>query len=280
MSHTKGQCNFPISYVLRENEGPPDNEDEYETQEELELAMVPLRGAYYDEDNHAVFDSLKSRLLNGPAWTWIQDFDTKRDGRGAWKALYAHFEGVSRQIRMKTAAYASIKRAEYKGAKNFDFYLYKRIHTQAHADLKHYGEPYIPEMKKVKDFLDGITEPSMQPVKYTLAQFPNLMNDFSEAANYISQIVDLNKKNDSVICQVSSSSSSSCTSDGSHKKGEEDVAVAEEAEEEEAEVEEGGVVENPSRVQADGSLTTTGKQCRSTKKRRYEPNEVIMQKGK
>jgi len=141
MSHTKGQCNFPISYVLRENEGPPDNENEYETQEELELAMVPLKGAYYDEDNHAVFDSLKSRLLNGPAWTWIQDFDTKRDGRGAWKALYAHFEGVSRQIRMKTAAYASIKRAEYKGAKNFVFYLYKRIHTQAHANLKHYGEP-------------------------------------------------------------------------------------------------------------------------------------------
>jgi hypothetical protein len=64
------------------------------------------------------------------------------------------------------------------------------------------------------------------------------------------------------------------------RKVEEDMAVAEEAEEEEAEVEEGGVVENPSRVQADGSLTTTGKQCRSTKKRRYEPNEVIMQKGK
>jgi hypothetical protein len=33
-------------------------------------------------------------------------------------------------------------------------------------------------------------------------------------------------------------------------------------------------------VQVDGSLTTTGKQCQSTKKRRYEPNEVIMQKGK
>jgi hypothetical protein len=65
---------------------------------------------------------------------------------------------------MKTAAYASIKRAEYKGAKNFDFDLYKRIHTQAHADLKRYGKP-VPEMKKVKDFLDGITEPTLQPVK-------------------------------------------------------------------------------------------------------------------
>jgi len=46
---------------------------------------------------------------------------------------------------MKTAAYAS---AKYKGAKNFDFELYKRIHTQVHADLKRYGEP-VPEMRDV-----------------------------------------------------------------------------------------------------------------------------------
>jgi len=218
MSHTKGQCDFPLSYVLRDTEDPPEDDEEFATQEELEEAMVPLVGAYYDEDNHAVFDSLKSRLLNGPAWTWIQDYDTKRDGRGAWKALQAHFEGIGGQIRMKTAAYASIKRAEYKGAKNFDFDLYKRIHTQAHADLKRYGEP-VREMKKVKDFLDGITEPTLQPVKYTIAGFPHLMNNFSEAANYIGQIVDINKKSDAIIRQVSSSSSSNRSYDTNDQRG-------------------------------------------------------------
>jgi hypothetical protein len=207
MSHTKGQCDFPLSYVLREHEVLINEDEEFDTQEDFEEAVVPLQGSYFDEDNHAVFDSLKSRLLNGPAWTWIQDYDTKQDGRAAWKALQAHFEGIGGQIRMKTAAYASIKRAEYKGSKNFDFDLYKRIHMQAHADLKRNGEP-IPEMKKVKDFLDSITEPTLQPVKYTLAGFPHLMNNFAEAANYIGQIVDLNKKSDSIIHQVSSSSSS------------------------------------------------------------------------
>ena len=207
MSHTKGQCDFPLSYVLREHEVLVDDDGEFDTQEALEEAMVPLLSSYYDEDNHAVFDSLKTRLLNCPAWTWVQDYDIKRDGRAAWKALQAHFEGTGGQIRMKTAAYASIKRAEYKGSKNFDFDLYKRIHTQAHADLKRYGEP-VPEMKKVKDFLDGISEPTLQPVKYTLAGFPHLMNNFAEAANYIGQIVDMNKKSDSIIRQVSSSSSS------------------------------------------------------------------------
>ncbi len=153
MKHTKGHADFPLSYVLREQD-IADNEEVFETQEALEEATIPLQGNAYDKDNNAVFDSLKSRLLNGPAWTWIQDFDRRRDGRGAWKALQSHFEGVGGQIRLKTAAYASIKRAEYKGAKNFDFDLYKRIHTQAHADLKCYGEP-VPKTKKVEDFLDS-----------------------------------------------------------------------------------------------------------------------------
>jgi hypothetical protein len=107
--------------------------------------------------------------LIGPAWTWIQDYEKKRDGRGAWMALQAHFEGVSGQIRLKAAAYC---------------------------------EP-VAETKKVKDFLDGITEPSLQPVRYTIAGFPHLMNNFTEAANYISQIIDFNRKTESITRQVS-----------------------------------------------------------------------------
>jgi hypothetical protein len=203
----KGQCDFALSYVIREHdtinalEGDP--EELFETINQYEEAIVPLSSHYYNLDNHVVFDSLKSRLLNGPARTWIQDYDNKRDGRAAWKSLQAHYEGVGSQIHLKNAAYSSIKRAEYKGAKNFDFDLYKKIHTQAHSDLKRYGGP-VPETKKVKDFLDGITELALQPVKFTIAGFPNLMNNFTEASNYIGQIVDLNKKSEAITRTVSS----------------------------------------------------------------------------
>jgi hypothetical protein len=217
MQCTKGRCDFPLSYILREDEQPP-ADAEFDSQEAFEEAIVPFGGNYFDEDNRIVFDALKSRLINGPAWTWIQDFENKRDGRGAWKALQAHYEGVSGQIRMKTAAYAAIKRAEYKGAKNFDFDTYKRIHTQAHADLKRYGEP-VPETKKVKDFLDGITESSLQPVKYTIAGFPNLMNNFTEAANYIGQIVDLNKKSETVTRQVATTATNGYNGRGGRGRG-------------------------------------------------------------
>jgi hypothetical protein len=154
-------------------------------------------------DNTAVFDSLKSYVLGGPHWTWIQDFEHQRDGRSAWLTLKEHFDGPGSKIRLKAAAYAAFKRAECKGAKNFDFELYRRIHNQAHSDLVRYGEP-IPETKKVKDFLDRITDPTLQPVKYTIAGFTHLMQSFHDAANYIGNIIDLNKKSDYNAQNVSS----------------------------------------------------------------------------
>lgn len=54
MDHTKGQCDFPLSCILWDNETPPDIDEEFETREDLEEAMVPLTGAYYDEDNHLI----------------------------------------------------------------------------------------------------------------------------------------------------------------------------------------------------------------------------------
>jgi len=157
-------------------------------------------------DNNVVFDSLKSYILGGPHWTWIQAYERQRDGHGTWKSLKEHFDGPSNQIRLKAVAYAAIKRAEYKGEKNYDFELYRRVHTQAHIDLERYGEP-APEAKKVKDFLDGITETSLQPVKYTIAGFPHLMENFNDAANYIANIIDLNKKTEYSSRNISSTTS-------------------------------------------------------------------------
>jgi hypothetical protein len=93
-------------------EDDADIEELFETQENYEEAVIPLMGCSYNQDNHAMFDSLKSRLLHGPAWTWIQDFDTKHDGRPAWKALQVHFEDISGQNRLKATAYSSIRCAE------------------------------------------------------------------------------------------------------------------------------------------------------------------------
>jgi hypothetical protein len=56
--HTKGQCDFSLSYVIRENDNEEDvegdPEDLFETIDEYEEAIVPLRGRYFDMDNRVV----------------------------------------------------------------------------------------------------------------------------------------------------------------------------------------------------------------------------------
>jgi hypothetical protein len=72
----------------------------------------------------------------------------------------------------------------------------------------------VPEAKKVKDFLDGITEPTLQQVKYTIASFTHLMENFNEAANYSGNIIDLNKKHEFVSQQISSTNGQGCVQAG------------------------------------------------------------------
>jgi hypothetical protein len=88
MQNMKGQCDFSLAYILRDND---DNKDivpqDYDTIGAFEEAIIPFSGPFYELDNNAVFDSLKSYILGGPHWTWIQDYERKRDGRAAWKTL-------------------------------------------------------------------------------------------------------------------------------------------------------------------------------------------------
>jgi len=143
---------------------------------------------------------------------------------------------------MKTAAYAS---AKYKGAKNFDFELYKRIHTQVHADLKRYGEP-VPEMKK------GRLSTSRRKTILSYAKYLPLPHP-AECPTAQAQ-VDV---------------------------GAGDVAVNVGEEEAEVEVVEVGMEEGPMpKVQADGYLMKIGRPCLNMRKRKYIMSIAIMQNGK
>jgi hypothetical protein len=57
---------------------------------------------------------LQSLTLNGPAWAWINNYERIRDGRGAWKALIAYYEGDLMKTRTKQECYDAIAKAVYK----------------------------------------------------------------------------------------------------------------------------------------------------------------------
>ena len=109
-----GQANLPLSYIIREHEEPDLQAIFTTTHDELVNCAI-LHGTEFNTNNGRVYDFLQSLALNGPAWPWIYAFQRTRDGRGAWKALLAYYEGDAMQTRTKQECYQAITKANYQG---------------------------------------------------------------------------------------------------------------------------------------------------------------------
>jgi hypothetical protein len=189
-----GQAHIPLAYIIRERDHPLPDVNYTTMHEELVQGTV-LRGTEFNANNGKVYDFLQSLTLNGPAWPWINSFQRTRNGRGAWKALLGYYEGDAMQTRTKQECYQAITKANYQGPRrNYDFSTYVAAHQQAHQDLLRLNEP-IPENKKVRDFLAGITDPQCAPIKLNVLSNQGFMNNFLEAVNYIAGAIDMLQKN-------------------------------------------------------------------------------------
>ncbi len=194
LNSKQGQASIPLSYIIREKDIPERNVI-YQTVHDQLVNKAILYGPEYNRNNGIVYDLLQSLTLNGPAWSWISGFQGNRDGRGAWKSLVAYYEGDAMQTRSKQECYDAISKANYQGTKrNFNFSTYVTIHQQAYQDLIRLGEP-VPENKKVRDFLQGITDPQCSNIKLNILSNPTFMNNFAQTINYMASAIDMITKN-------------------------------------------------------------------------------------
>lgn len=189
----KGMNNSaPLAYVIRDHDfATPDMIFFNDIDEKIGRTI--LAGPQFNVDNATVYDLLKSLAGSGPLQPFIRPFEIVRNGRGAWQTLRRYYEGDSMRARLKTSAYSSIQKANYQGPRrNFEFSSYVTIHQKAHENLARYGEP-VPELKKVRDFLDGISDPRCSAIKLAVQASPLYMNNFNEMVNYVSGAIDLLK---------------------------------------------------------------------------------------
>lgn len=136
-----------------------------------------------------VYQDLKAHTVDGPAWTFIQKFDKKKDGRAAVLALKQQCEGETAKVSRKNAAYALIKNSVYRGPRrNFQFHDYVERHQNAYNELEACDEP-VPETKKVTDFLAGIQDPSLTTGKSVVLSDQTMISDFSKTQLYLSTLV-------------------------------------------------------------------------------------------
>jgi hypothetical protein len=150
---------IPLAYVIWEQDAP--NQDAaYESNHERLIAIMPLNGMEFEEDNGRVYDYLNSWILTGPSYAWMREYSRTRNGQAAWQGLIQHHEGIAQKDRVKSAAYSAFANARYqKLKKNYTFEKYVMTHKDAYQDLTEYGE-IISEDKHVTDLLNGITDPT------------------------------------------------------------------------------------------------------------------------
>jgi hypothetical protein len=195
LNRLKGQGRIPLNYVIRTLAMPEPNTT-FTTEQELMIATAPLLGDQFHLDNERVYGIIKQLILEGPAWAYItSDIDRSKNGRAAWLALRAHYEGESFLNKQKEDAYKAIDMVHYKGERStFTFEHFTGILTKAYNDLQRYGEPVL-ESKKVRDLLIKISDPKLESAKQAIRINVIYKNDFALAVNFLAESVETLDKN-------------------------------------------------------------------------------------
>jgi hypothetical protein len=103
LSHHNGVVHAPLDYVVCPITAPT-----APTDREALLQRYPLTGKHYKQDNMRVYRILNTLLTGTEATTWIREFDRSQDGRAAWNALVAHYDGGGQQEKRIARAESTI----------------------------------------------------------------------------------------------------------------------------------------------------------------------------
>lgn len=148
-------------------------------------------GDSFNADNAVVWDVIRHITHGGPGWNWVSSYANAKNGRSAYMALKSHYLGSDFQKRVKSQADKIMDSTFYDGkARNFTFEKYCERLNGAFTDMEQTGEPVV-ESRKVRIFLNGITDETLASAKSTVLATDHLNATFTAAVNFISQFVEI-----------------------------------------------------------------------------------------
>ena len=109
----------PIDYIIREED--PGTEELFFTEEEERRYQMPLKGQNFKHDNKLLYKMLKAACVDTKAWPWLMKHGPKADGRKAWLALVAHYNGYGELNKRTMRAKEELLKLHYKDEKAFPF---------------------------------------------------------------------------------------------------------------------------------------------------------------
>jgi hypothetical protein len=179
-----GSGKVPLNYVIRPDTAATPGAA-YPIEQAWMIALAPLNGSSFQRDNAKVYGIIKQLVLEGPGRTFIMWYDSQADGRAAWLALKAHYEGEGFRNRNVEDAYATLDRLSYEGEeRGFTFEKFLERHLDCYLELERFNEPVL-ETKKVRDLLTRIKAPELAAAKPQVRTTDRLSNSFEEAANFL-----------------------------------------------------------------------------------------------
>jgi len=127
----------------------------------------------YSHDNIQVWKLLWSVVKDTQWVTYIKPFVAKQDGRRAFTTLYVTLLGPESIGNHASMAENALNKLAYDGnrKKNWNFEKYIVGHREQHlilTKLTEFGHSGIDETSKIRQFLQGITDPKLEVVKSTL----------------------------------------------------------------------------------------------------------------
>lgn len=181
LAQISGTDGCPLSYIIRDDDEI--NEEEY-AQMEGQMKKIydqPLQGDYFDRDNFQVFQKLRAMVTGGLAETYLSDYEKNGDGRQAWFTLLTAYEGDDAKNAAITSARNDIRQTTWeRNSKNWNFDQYCLKHIRAHNILKRYDVP-MDEPTKVREFIRGIHNASLQSVKISILNNDDTKKDLNKA---------------------------------------------------------------------------------------------------
>lgn len=152
-------------------------------------------GPQFKQDNKDVWKILKASLINTHPYPHISKFDTVCDGRKAWQALQAFYEGEDFMQRLKDQAFTTLNNTFYRGeTKNFNFDKYVNKHKQAHKQLQDAGYNNglgLDEDTKIQHFKSGIkAEANLEYAITTIRSNTTRYDDFTKIVAFFRGEID------------------------------------------------------------------------------------------
>ena len=148
LSNMNGARNIPLAYVIDETERPritrntPLREVDFiDLHDQTNYASTTTHsGPQYKEDNGKVWMLLKKSLLGHQPYHHVDEFEQTQNGRGAWLALKAYYEGEDFVNKTIQENLTKLRTLHYRGeTQRFGFEQFIEIQKECYKRLRDVG---------------------------------------------------------------------------------------------------------------------------------------------